>query len=159
MDTGAPLERDAAVDLAGRPGRNTATLAALAEADDLLVVGTADPVGLSRLARGLVELGERWPGTPLRVVLNQVRPTLGWTREEVGSMISGFVAPASLHFLPEDRAGVDRALVAGRTLLEGGESPLTRAVAELADALVGTAAPAAATGGLRRRRAGRARLR
>ena len=117
----------------------------------------ADPVGLSRLARGLVELGERWPGTPLRVVLNQMRPTLGWTREEVGSMIGGFVAPASLHFLPEDRAGVDRALVAGRTLLEAGESPLTRAVAELADALVGTAGPAG--GGLRRRRAGRARLR
>lgn len=159
VDTGASLEDDPSADLGGRPARNALTLGALDVADEVLVVGTADPVGLSRLARGLVELGERWPGTPLRVVLNQVRPTLGWTREEVGSMISGFVAPASLHFLPEDRAGVDRALVAGRTLLEGGESPLTRAVAELADALVGTAAPAAATGGLRRRRAGRARLR
>jgi MinD-like ATPase involved in chromosome partitioning or flagellar assembly len=159
VDTGASLEDDPSADLGGRPARNALTLGALDVADEVLVVGTADPVGLSRLARGLVELGERWPGTPLRVVLNQVRPTLGWTREEVASMISGFVAPASLHFLPEDRAGVDRALVAGRTLLEGGESPLTRAVAELADALVGTAAPAAASGGLRRRRAGRARLR
>lgn len=159
VDTGASLEDDPSADLGGRPARNALTLGALDVADEVLVVGTADPVGLSRLARGLVELGERWPGTPLRVVLNQVRPTLGWTREEVGSMISGFVAPASLHFLPEDRAGVDRALVAGRTLLEGGESPLTRAVAELADALVATAAPAAAAGGLRRRRAGRARLR
>ncbi len=103
----------------------------------MLAVGTADPVGLSRLARGLVELGERWPGTPVRVVVNQMRPSLGWTREEVAGMVRGFVAPASLHFLPEDRPGVDRALVAGRTLLEGGESPLTRAVADLADALVG----------------------
>ncbi len=157
VDTGASLEDDPSADLGGRPARNALTLGALDVADEVLVVGTADPVGLSRLARGLVELGERWPGTPLRVVLNQVRPTLGWTREEVASMISGFVAPASLHFLPEDRAGVDRALVAGRTLLEAGESPLTRAVAELADALVGTAAPAAA--GVRRRRAGRARRR
>ena len=51
VDTGAPLERDAAVDLAGRPGRNTATLAALAEADDLLVVGN---VGLSTIAGRLL---------------------------------------------------------------------------------------------------------
>ncbi len=159
VDTGASLEDDPAADLGGRPARNALTLGALDVADEVLVVGTADPVGLSRLARGLVELGERWPGTPVRVVLNQMRPTLGWTREEVGSMIGGFVAPASLHFLPEDRAGVDRALVAGRTLLEAGESPLTRAVAGLADALVGEAAPAAATAALRRRRAGRARLR
>lgn len=158
VDTGACLEDDPAADLGGRPGRNSLTLGALDVADEVLVVGTADPVGLSRLARGLVELGERWPGTPVRVAVNQMRPTLGWTREEVASMVHGFVAPASLHFLPEDRAGVDRALVAGRTLLESGESPLTRAVAELADALVG-AAPTAAPTGLRQRRAGRARRR
>ncbi|MBM7507261.1 MinD-like ATPase involved in chromosome partitioning or flagellar assembly [Nocardioides salarius] len=157
VDTGASLEDDPSADLGGRPARHALTLGALDVADEVVAVGTADPVGLSRLARGLVELGERWPGTPVRVVVNQMRPTLGWTREEVGSMIGGFAAPASLHFLPEDRAGVDRALVAGRTLLEAGESPLTRAVAELADALVGTAAPAAAA--VRRRRAGRARRR
>ena len=33
-------------------------------------------------------------------------------------MVAGFARPAGLHFLPEDRATVDRALVAGRTLLE-----------------------------------------
>ncbi len=158
VDTGASMEDDPAADLGGRPGRNALTLGALDVADEVLVVGTADPVGLARLARGLVELGERWPGTPVRVAVNQVRPTLGWTRDEVASMVQGFVAPASLHFLPEDRAGVDRALVAGRTLLESGESPLTRAVAEVADALVG-AAPATVPAGLRRRRAGRARRR
>jgi len=40
-----------------------------------------------------------------------------------------------VHFLPDDQAAVDRALVAGRTLLESGESPLTRAVAALVDAM------------------------
>ena len=33
--------------------------------------------------------------------------------------------------LPEDRIAVDRALVSGRTLLESGDSPLRRAMAEL----------------------------
>ncbi|ANH38615.1 hypothetical protein I601_2190 [Nocardioides dokdonensis FR1436] len=155
VDVGADLEDDPAADVGGRPSRNALTLGALEVADEVLAVGTADPVGLSRLARGLVELGERWPGTPVRLVVNQMRPSLGWTREEVAGMVRGFVAPASLHFLPEDRPGVDRALVAGRTLLEGGESPLTRAVAEVADALVGAGQAAA----VRPRRAGRARRR
>jgi hypothetical protein len=34
-----------------------------------------------------------------------------------------------VHFLPDDRSGVDRALLAGRTLQEVGDSALTRALA------------------------------
>jgi MinD-like ATPase involved in chromosome partitioning or flagellar assembly len=45
--------------------------------------------------------------------------------------------PVGLHFLPEDRATVDRALVTGRTLLETNpESPLVAAIDRLADAVV-----------------------
>ena len=55
------------------------TLAALDAADEIVVVGSADPVGLSRLARGLVELRERTAGAPVRVVVNRMRPTLGWS--------------------------------------------------------------------------------
>ena len=45
-----------------RPGRNQLTLGAVDVADEVLVVGTPDPVGLSRLARGLVDLRERRAG-------------------------------------------------------------------------------------------------
>ena len=59
-------------------------------------------------------------------------------------MVSGFARPVGLHFLPDDRAAVDRALVTGRTLVETARrarSPV--AIAELADAVapVGRAEP------------------
>ncbi|QWF23510.1 hypothetical protein KM427_07270 [Nocardioides sp. LMS-CY] len=136
VDTGFSLEDDAVPDLGGRPGRNHLTLAAVEAADDLLVVGAADPVGLTRLARGLVEVRDRWPGRPVQVVVNRMRPTLGWSEREIAAMVSGFARPSALHFLPDDQAAVDRALVAGRTLVEGGDSELGRAVARIVDGVL-----------------------
>ncbi len=166
VDTGFGLESDPAADL-GRPARNQMTLAALEVADEVVVVGSADPVGLSRLARGLVDLREITG--PVRVVVNRMRPTLGWSEKELAGMVTGFGRVSDLHFLPEDRVAVDRALVAGRTLPEVGDGPLARAVAGVVDALVPELAPAGspaepvpaprARGRLRRRRAGRARPR
>jgi MinD-like ATPase involved in chromosome partitioning or flagellar assembly len=172
VDTGSNLEEDGLDP--GRPGRNRLTLEAIGAADELLVVGTADPVGLSRLARGLVELDEVAGGAPVRVVVNRMRPTLGWSEKDVAAMVRGFGRVTSLHFVPDDRAAVDRALVAGRTLLESGDSPVTRAVAALVDALAPPASPhsrpgpggaggTSGTGGtgatVRRRRGGRDRRR
>ncbi|MDX6371940.1 MAG: hypothetical protein QOD98_928 [Nocardioidaceae bacterium] len=154
IDTGFGLDDD---DLSGRPGRNHLTLAALEIADEVLVVGTADPVGLSRLARALVDLREKIPMTTTRVVVNRMRPTIGWTERDVTQMLSDFARPVGLHFLPEDRATVDRALVTGRTVLEtSSESPLAVAIGRLADAIVPgpTQAPSRARGGLRLRTAG-----
>jgi hypothetical protein len=51
VDTGFSLEQDAAPEFGSRPGRNQMTLGALEVADEIVVVGSADPVGLSRLAR------------------------------------------------------------------------------------------------------------
>ncbi len=159
VDTGFGLEDDPGSDFGTRPGRNQMTLGALEVADEVVVVGNADPVGLSRLARGLVELREVTGGVPTRVVVNRMRPTLGWSEKEVAAMVAGFARLSGLHFLPEDRAVVDRMLVAGRTLPEvGGDSALGRAVAAVAQALVpsvGAEPPAR----LRRRRAGTARRR
>nr|WP_281380976.1 hypothetical protein [Nocardioides panaciterrulae] len=143
VDTGFGLDSDPGADL-GRPTRNQLTLAALEVADEVVVVGSADPVGLSRLARGLVDLRELTG--PVRVVVNRMRPTLGWSEKELAGMVSGFGRVHDLHFLPEDRAAVDRALVAGRTLLEVGDSPLARAVAAVVDALVPELAPAGTAG-------------
>jgi MinD-like ATPase involved in chromosome partitioning or flagellar assembly len=150
LDTGFGLDDDPAGQPGGRPGRDRLTVAALEVADEVLVVGAADPVGLSRLARGVVDVREVLAATPLRVVVNRMRPSLGWSPDDIARMLGAYVRLDSLHFLPEDRAGVDRALVAGRSLLEGGESDLTRAVAGLVDAWVPS---------VRTRRAGRGRRR
>jgi MinD-like ATPase involved in chromosome partitioning or flagellar assembly len=131
FDTGFSLDED---DLSGRPGRNQLTLAALEAADEVLVVGTADPVGLSRLVRALVDLRERLPMAASRVVVNRMRPTIGWTERDISQMLADFARPQGLHFLPEDRATVDRALVTGRTLLEtNAESPLALAIGRLSE--------------------------
>lgn len=133
VDTGFSLEDDPGADL-GRPTRNQATLTALDAADEIVVVGTADPVGLSRLARGLVDLRERGVGAELHVVVNRMRSSLGWSEQDVAGTITRVARPSSLHFLPDDRAATDRALVNGRTLVEvAPDSPLARAIADLAD--------------------------
>jgi MinD-like ATPase involved in chromosome partitioning or flagellar assembly len=168
VDTGFSLEQD---DTGGRPGRNRMTTAALEVADELVVVGTADPVGLSRLARALVELRESHPTARVRVVVNRMRPTIGWTERDVEQMVAGFADPVGLHFLPDDRVTVDRALVTGRTLLEtSADSALVTGIGALASQLLGAgvagpslAGPSRAgpspAGQVRRRRAGRARPR
>jgi MinD-like ATPase involved in chromosome partitioning or flagellar assembly len=154
VDTGFSLEADPAPDFGSRPGRNQMTLGALEVADEVVVVGNADPVGLSRLARGLVELRDHLSGAPVRVVVNRMRPSVGWSEKDVVGMVEGFTRLTGLHFLPEDRATVDRALVAGRAVVEVGDSPLARAVAGVVDELVPESAAAPPAGRLRRRRAG-----
>ena len=157
VDTGFSLEQDPASDFGSRPGRNEMTLGALEAADEVVVVGSADPVGLSRLARGLVELRDLVRGAPVRVLVNRMRPTLGWSEKDIAGMVEGFTRLTGLHFLPDDRAAVDRALVAGRTVVESGESALGRAVGGVVDELLPETARDAPAGRLRRRTAGRDR--
>ena len=137
--------------------RNAMTLASLERADEVIVVGSADPVGLARLARGLVELLEAVPDGTVRIVINRTRPSLGWGEKEVRAMIEGFVTPASVHFLPDDRGATDRALVSGKTLVELGDSPLRRSISGLVDAVTGQAASAGSRRWFRHRRAGTGR--
>ena len=162
VDTGFSLEDDPAVDLVARPGRNQLTLGTLEVADEVLVVGTADPVGLSRLARGLVDLRERRAGAPVRVVVNRMRPSLGWSEREIVAMVEGFARLAGVHFLPDDRDAADRAVTSGTSLPEAGDTPLARALTTLADAVVPVPAPHRRRSGrrlLRRRTAGTGRRR
>jgi len=137
--------------------RDRMTLDAVSAADEVVVVGSAEPAGLTRLARGLVELRDVVSGTPVRVVVNRMRPSLGWSEREIIGMVEGYVRPVGVHFLPEDRAILDRALVAGRALSEVGDSPLRSRIGEVAASIWprGGGAPAAVR--VRRRRAGTAR--
>lgn len=138
LDTAFNLEQDVNAPFGSvAPARNAMTLTALDQADEIVVVGSADPVGLARLARSLVELLETVPGRTVRVAVNHARPSLGWGEHEVRAMIEGFVTPASVHFLPYDRAAADRAMVSGRSLTELGDSSLRRGIADLAGAILG----------------------
>jgi MinD-like ATPase involved in chromosome partitioning or flagellar assembly len=159
LDLGFSLESDHDDPFATGPQRNLMTTAALARADEVLVVGAADPVGLSRLARGLVDLHDLQPDAAVRVVVNRTRPSLGWSESEIHRMVEGFVRPVGVHFLPDDRAGADRALVSGRSLVEVGDSALRRALATVVDEMVGGRQGAEQRGGrrVRRRTAGRGR--
>jgi MinD-like ATPase involved in chromosome partitioning or flagellar assembly len=131
-DTGFGLE----VDDIG-PSRDRMTLDALALADDVVVVGSAEPTGLSRLARGLVDIAETAPMVPVHVVVNRMRGSLGWSERDITGMVEGYARPASMTFLPFDQQALDRALVAGRSLVEGGDSALARTLDSLAGRLAG----------------------
>jgi MinD-like ATPase involved in chromosome partitioning or flagellar assembly len=122
------------------PRRNGATLAALELADLVLVVGSADPVGMQRLLRGLTELRELELAAPVWVVLNRVRTgsIAGKPEAELDAALRRFAGRAPSAYLPDDQAAVDRALMAGKTLAEvAAGSPLRQAVAELAAAACG----------------------
>lgn len=136
IDTGFSIEQDPTADVGVRPDRNGLTVEALEAADEILLVGSADPVGLARLARAITEANEVLPEPVLRIVVNRMRPTLGWREADVTTMLAGFGNTVGVHFLPDDQSAVDRAVLAGRTLIETGDSPLTRAVAGLVDAMV-----------------------
>jgi MinD-like ATPase involved in chromosome partitioning or flagellar assembly len=141
VDTGFSLEEDPSGDLVARPGRNSLTLGALDVADEVLVVGTADPVGLSRLARALVDLRDRRTGAPVRVVVNRMRSTLGWSERDIVGMVEGFARLAGVHFLPDDRAATDRALTTGTSVTASPDSDLAQALTVLAEAVVPAPAP------------------
>ena len=132
VDTGFSLEDDA--DLGRNIARNQLTLDAVAAAHQVVVVGSAEPTGLARLARTLVELRDT-THQPVTVVVNRMRDSLGWSRRDIVGMVEGYIRPAGVHFLPEDRATTDKALVAGKSVVELGDSPLRRAIAELHDAV------------------------
>lgn len=137
VDTGFSIEQTSLGEPGARPERNGLTVEALECADEVLVVGSADPVGLTRLVRSLLEVREAVPAARLRVVVNRMRATLGWREIDVRGMLEGFGTGHAIDLLPEDQAAVDRALVDGRSLAETGDGPLRRAIGRLADAVVG----------------------
>jgi len=139
VDCGFSLESDEELmfDTAA-PRRNGATLCVLEQADRVLAVGAADPVGLGRLARGVVDLTAMVPGCRPTVVVNRMRASLGWSAGEATAMIERFTGRGPGVVLPDDRAACDQALVHGRTLAEAAPSSALRgALRDLAADLAG----------------------
>ena len=144
VDCGFCLEQDEelAYDTAA-PRRNGVTVAVLRAADTVVCVGSADPVGLRRLVRGLDELREAVPGVEPLVVVNRVRPTVvpGAPRREIDAALRRWAGVEASAYLPAAPAVVDTAMRTGSTLAEAApDSPLRRSVADLARRLAGAPA-------------------
>ncbi len=145
VDCGFCLEDDEALSYdTAAPRRNEATLTSLAAADTVLAVGGADPVALQRFVRGLQELGTV-PSPPPVHVVNRVRTGAVGSRPEarIAASLQRFAGLDAVRFVPDDAAGVDAALLAGRSVVEQApESPVRHAIADLATAVAPWTGPA-----------------
>lgn len=137
VDAGFGLDTRVTEGRPAAPSRDRLSMAVLEHADDVVVVASSDPVGLTRLARALLDLRGVRPQGPDLVVVNRMRDGLGWAERDVVDMVARVAPDARVAFLPDDRAAADRALVGGRTLRESGDGALRRALAAMtADHLV-----------------------
>lgn len=160
VDVAASLEADEEIvsDLDG-PRRNAATLATLGEADTIVAVFSADPVGVSRFLRAHAELRATIGTTRVVVVANRLRPaTLGLdARGQVRRTLERFAGIEDVWFVPLDPRSVDAAMLAARPVSEiAARSPLAGAVRRIVGEAVAPV-PRAATATLRRRDAPRSR--
>ena len=141
IDCGFCLEQDEelAFDTAA-PRSNGATLTFLQGADTVVAVGSADPVGLQRLVRGLGELREALPGLQPMVVINRLRSSAvpGHAEKQIRAALLRYAGIEQLTVVPMDVTGVDAAVAAGRTLSEAAAtSPARVALARMAAGMVG----------------------
>lgn len=147
VDCGFSLEQDEALSYdTHAPRRNAATLSALHEADEVVVVGAGDPIGVQRLVRALGELAELGLSARRTVVVNKVRSSVAGPRpgEAVTGALERYAGVAAPVLVPDDRTALDAALLEARLLHElVPGSPARRALASLALHVVG--APAGAT--------------
>ncbi|XAS66197.1 P-loop NTPase [Micrococcaceae bacterium Sec5.7] len=136
VDTGFCLEADEELSFdTMAPRRNAATLRSLEMADTVYAIGSADPIGVPRLVRGLAELEAAVPQASPHVVMNKVRAAaVGRSPERQLRDAWDRYAPSSAiqAFLPADQAASDAALLSGSLLLEAApDSPLRYAIAGL----------------------------
>lgn len=102
----------------GAPARHAATAASLREADEIVAVLSADPLGVSRFLRGHAELRHLVGSTPITVVANRVRPgPLGIdARGQIRRTLERFAGIDDVTFLPEDQRAVDAGALHARPI-------------------------------------------
>jgi MinD-like ATPase involved in chromosome partitioning or flagellar assembly len=130
VDTGFSLESDEEIssDLFA-PRRNAATVSALRQADHVVACGLADPVGMARFLRSWVDLAGILTTERVSVVMNRVRASaVGLDpRGQVVTTLRRFGDIQSPVLVPEDQAGVDAAMLTGRTLRDAAPKSPARA--------------------------------
>jgi MinD-like ATPase involved in chromosome partitioning or flagellar assembly len=140
VDTGFSLENDEEIssDLFA-PRRNAATIAALREADQVVAVGSADPVGLSRFLRAHVDLVETIIADRVIVVMNKIRAgAIGLNPAgQVAQTLARFGGITAPVLIPHDQAALDAAILSGKTLLDvAAKSPARIAIGQLVAARI-----------------------
>jgi len=135
VDTASSLENDEEISSdVFAPRRNAATLAALREADHIVAVASADPVGLSRFLRAYGELADVAVTLSITVVANKVRASaIGLAPAgqviQTLSRFGGIDAPV---LVPWDLQATDAAVLTARTLPDSApKSPMRLAVKRL----------------------------
>jgi MinD-like ATPase involved in chromosome partitioning or flagellar assembly len=153
VDCGFCLEADEELSYDGlAPRRNGVTLEVLAGADQVIAVGSADPLGLQRLLRGLSALSDAVSlRRPAGVVLNRVRPLHGRgssdaAAREAAGVVRRHLGRDPIGWIPLDQEAMDRAVAVGRTLAEvAPRSPARIALDRLAATVTAAFAPAQRT--------------
>ena len=141
VDCGFSLEQDEELSFdTAAPRRNGATLTTLEQADVVVAVSAADPVGLQRFVRGMSDLRGAVPGADVRVVVNRLRASVVGPQPEaqVRAALERHAGVPRVTFVPDDAAAADAALMRGQMLAEAAaSSPIRRAIAQLAAELIG----------------------
>jgi cellulose biosynthesis protein BcsQ len=112
------------------PRRHAATLTALAAADSIVAVASADPVGIDRLLVGLEDVKRIVPDTPVHVVVTRVRRSVlgGDPEGQVREALRRHAGVTDITCVPDDRAAYDACLRQGRTLAEAAPRSPARGV-------------------------------
>jgi len=123
VDCGFGLERDEELQYdTHAPQRNGATLSALAAADVVVAVGSAEPLGIQRLVHSLAALDAVVPAetTPRLVVVNRVRASVAGQRprEAVADALRRYSAVDAVWTVGWDPRACDAAALAGQALGE-----------------------------------------
>ncbi len=131
IDTGFSLE---AADALGDPDRNATTLSALAAADVVVAVGSAEPLGIQRLVQGLSDLSSATDARRM-VVVNRVRSSVAGASPEraVADALARYASVAETWTVPFDPKACDASALRGAALAEcAPRSSVRRAIAALA---------------------------
>jgi MinD-like ATPase involved in chromosome partitioning or flagellar assembly len=144
VDTGFSLEHDEEIssDLFA-PRRNAASITALREADRVIAVGSADPVGLSRFLRAHVDLIETVAEGRVIVAMNKLRASaIGLNPVgQVTQTLSRFGGIESAAMIPYDASALDAAILSGRTLADA--APKSQVRVAIRDLVASRLLPAA----------------
>jgi MinD-like ATPase involved in chromosome partitioning or flagellar assembly len=135
LDTASSLEQDEELssDVAA-PRRNAATIAAVRDADHVIAVGAADPIGLTRYLRAHADLIELSTPERMTTVINKVRASaIGLNPSaQIAQTLSRFGGVAEPVLVPWDPAAFDAALLSGRALMDAApRSPARLAIRKL----------------------------
>ena len=157
VDLAASLEQDEEIvsDIVDGPRRNAATLAAIGAADHVVAVLSADPVGVARFLRAYPDLRALSGTTPVSVVVNRLRPGVVGVdaRGQIRRTLDRYADIRDVWFVPEDRRGMDAAMLAARPVSEvAPRSTLVAAVRRLVGGDIVHATVAASADGPRRTR-------